>query len=74
MFGCVVPENSSIKGAVWVLLSKTVPSTTLWYPSNLTDVIVISYTYNPVSWTFEMSEDKTRIIEVTSENSFLKNN
>jgi len=38
------------------------------------DVIVISYTYDPLSWTFEMSEDKTRIIEVTSENSFVKNN
>lgn len=36
------------------------------------DVLVISYEADPVSWTFEVSEDKTHITELTSENSFIK--
>ena len=36
------------------------------------DVIVISYEMDPISWSFELDASKTKIIELSSENSFTK--
>ena len=49
--------------------------TTSYYPVKweiVDGTIVISYTFDPISWSHEMSSDKTQIVEVSSGSVFVK--